>query len=466
MNLEEATEFKSRLDNIKDNSEELFKKEVLHHKYFTIHGKDHFHAIISILNDLVEGIEPNKELTKHEIFYLLVSVYLHDVGMLFSYPNDEDTAKTISTHEMPFTKEDVIRKEHHIRSGKYVIEHADILSLDQFESECVRLICEGHRRVNLESEDYDDRFIGNETIRVRFIAALLRFSDELDISYKRAPIKIFEILEEEMPDYSLLQWLKHYYTSGMEISNIIDTKRGRKTIVKIQIQYPDEQGSRDIEELIFEPIKRSHNNVEKIFLSNGLIIFLKPPKIIVNKNLIVIPEKIHKKFLNQKVSIEILKTKEDDGKLEERNITRIEQNEAVLLNLAEAAKEIGTPYEIIGATNASTGTSLCATSADNPSILYYELEERVGYESIILPIYPNLTIPYGELNYTTKSWGDFIAWGGNKYAIIERNATNWIIAEMLVDEHKKDSYLLRLGETLILPDGWGGYYSFRGRCRR
>jgi len=26
---------------------------------------------------------------------------------------------------------------------------------------------------------------------------------------------------------------------------------------------------------------------------------------------------------------------------------------------------------------------------------------------------------------------------------------------MLVDEHKKDSYLLRLGETLILPDGWG-----------
>ena len=71
MNLEEAlstTLFKSRLDIIKDNSEELFKKEVLHHKYFTIHGIDHSHAIISILNDLVDGIEPNNELNKHEIF--------------------------------------------------------------------------------------------------------------------------------------------------------------------------------------------------------------------------------------------------------------------------------------------------------------------------------------------------------------------------------------------------------------
>ncbi|MBC2706380.1 MAG: hypothetical protein HF977_01430 [ANME-2 cluster archaeon] len=108
VNLEETlstTFFKSRLDIIKNNSEDLFRQGVLHHKYFTIHGIAHSHAIISNLNDLVGGIEPNNDLTEHEIFYLLASVYLHDVGMLVSYPNDEGTAKVISTHEMPFTKE-------------------------------------------------------------------------------------------------------------------------------------------------------------------------------------------------------------------------------------------------------------------------------------------------------------------------------------------------------------------------
>ena len=458
MNLEEAlstTLFKSRLDIIKDNSKELFKKEVLHHKYFTIHGIDHSHAIISILNDLVDGIEPNNELTKHEIFYLLASAYLHDVGMLIPYPNDEDTAKAISTHEIPFTKEDVIRKEHHIRSGKYIIDHADILSLDHFESGCVRLICEGHRIVNLESEDYDDRIVDNETIRVRFLATLLRFSDELDIAYKRAPIKILEILQEEMPDYSLLQWLKHYYTSGVKIPTFIAIKGGRITQIKIEIQYPEREQGKKVGELIFTPIQKSFDEVEKIFLQNRLYIKLISPKILINEALDKIPDHISEKFLNSKhkVSIPMPETKEKDG--EEKNVPQMEQYEVDLPNLAEAVEEIGTYYEIIGATNASTITSLCATSVDNPSILYYDLEENVGNESIFIPIYPDLTIPKGELIYSTESWGENIAFGGDEYTIIDRNATSWIIAGKLIDENEEDSHLLRVGETIFLLDGWG-----------
>ena len=458
VNLEETlstTFFKSRLDIIKNNSEDLFRQGVLHHKYFTIHGIDHSHAIISNLNDLVGGIEPNNDLTEHEIFYLLASTYLHDVGMLVSYPNDEGTAKVISTHEMPFTKEDVIRKEHHIRSGKYVIKYADSLSLDQIESECVRLICEGHRRVNLESEEYDDRFIGNETIRVRFLAALLRFSDELDISYKRGPIKLLEILREEMPDYSLLQWLKHYYTGGLNILPSHDIKRGRKTDINIQILYPDREEGKKVGELIFAPIKNVFTEVEKIFLQNGLHIKLHPPQILINDALDKIPDHISEKFLNSKhkVTITMPKTKENDG--EEKNVPQIEQHEVDLPISAEVVEEIETHYEIIGATNASTITSLCATSVDNPSILYYDLEENVGNESIFIPIYPDLTIPKGELIYTTESWGENIAFGGDKYAVIDRNATNWIIAEKLIDEHEEDSHLLRVAETIHLTDGWG-----------
>jgi len=81
---------------------------------------------------------------------LIASAYLYDVGMLISYPDDEEKAKTISTQKnKPYTKEDPIRDKHHLRSGKYIIEHESDLKLDHLESECVRLICEGHRVVDL-----------------------------------------------------------------------------------------------------------------------------------------------------------------------------------------------------------------------------------------------------------------------------------------------------------------------------
>lgn len=199
MNLEELmdTEYASRLDTIKAHSKTLFKKDTFNNIHYTLHGIDHSVAIVSKLNKLTEGIDSNSELTKHEIFYLLASVYLHDVGMLVSYPDDADKAKTICAQKkIPFTKEDLIREEHHLRSGKYVVEKKDVLGLDHVESVCVRLICEGHRKVELDSESYNDKFVGDERIRVLLLAALLRFSDELDISYQRAPQEIMDLLKE------------------------------------------------------------------------------------------------------------------------------------------------------------------------------------------------------------------------------------------------------------------------------
>ena len=180
MDLEAAltdTPYKSRLDIIKKRSGEMWKKETFHHPYYTLHGMDHSRAVISILDGLVDGIDPDRQLTKPEIFYLLASVYLHDVGMLRSHLDDEDRAKEINARENgPRSKEDLIRDKHHMRSGEYVTEHAENLNLDPVESGCVKLICEGHRVVKLDTEDYDDMLIGNnERIRVRMLAALLRF---------------------------------------------------------------------------------------------------------------------------------------------------------------------------------------------------------------------------------------------------------------------------------------------------
>jgi len=56
MNLKQVlleTKYKSRLDGIKERSKNLFKKDVLHHKYYIIHGEDHSLIVISKLDRLV-----------------------------------------------------------------------------------------------------------------------------------------------------------------------------------------------------------------------------------------------------------------------------------------------------------------------------------------------------------------------------------------------------------------------------
>jgi len=308
MDLEAAlagSNYKSRLDIIKEHSETLWEKDTVHHTYYTPHGMKHSRAVLSMLNGLVDGIDPDKGLTNPEIFYLLASVYLHDVGMILPYPEGEDKAKEISARKKkPYAKEDLIRDEHHLRSGGYVIEHADNLNLDHVESECVRLICEGHRVVKLDTDDYNDKLVGNnERIRVRLLAALLRFSDELDISYRRAPKKLMDILEGEMPDYSRLQWLKHHYTSGVCISDQ-ESNGMRKTIVEIQTQYPDRgRGKKIMPELIFKPIENSLKSVDRILLEYGLNIQLNLLEIHFTENLDVIPDYICDRYLGQKLKV-------------------------------------------------------------------------------------------------------------------------------------------------------------------
>ena len=304
--------YESRLDIIKKHSEAVWKKDTVHHKHYTLHGMDHYSAVISVLNKLVDGIDPDSELSIHEIFYLLASVYLHDVGMLISHTEDEDKAKAISTQKKkPFTKEDLIRDKHHLRSGEYVIEHAGDLNLDHVEAGCVKSVCEGHRAVRLNTTDYDDKIIDNEYIRVRLLAALLRFSDELDVSYKRAPKELMDVLKEDMPDYSLLQWLKHYYTSGVGITSQQSSGK-RRTIIEIQTQHPNhERGRKITEELIFKPIEESIRSVDRILLEYGLNITLNPPQISYNESLDEIPEDVYDRYLGRrlKVSMEIPRIK-------------------------------------------------------------------------------------------------------------------------------------------------------------
>ena len=139
-----------------------------------------------------------------------------------------------------------------------------------------------------------------------------------------------------------------------------------------------------------------------------------------------------------------------------------------LVPAASGAKEVAAPYEFVAAVNTTSANNWFTfelNSNDNPSLLYFDLDDKVGEE--YLNIYSgnfsedNLTIGEDNLTYTTALWEDpetktdlYIAWLGAKHYVVDNGSGDWIISEKLVDEDDGDDHLLRVGESLSLPEGF------------
>ena len=73
---------RERLSRVISNAEILWQKGLIHHPDFTMHGTVHSQKIIKFIEDLMEPL-PSGQLNDREIFILVASAYLHDLGMLF-----------------------------------------------------------------------------------------------------------------------------------------------------------------------------------------------------------------------------------------------------------------------------------------------------------------------------------------------------------------------------------------------
>ncbi|WP_321430259.1 NB-ARC domain-containing protein [uncultured Methanolobus sp.] len=305
----------SKLNIIEQEAKEIWSKGELNHLYYTLHGLDHSQNVINLINKLVEGL--SIELNDAEIFCLLSAAYLHDVGMQVKYDDDNSKCEGISkAKNRPYSVQDLIRDEHHIRSGRFIKDHSKTLKLDNYEADIIRLVSEGHRKTDLNSESYDDTGIGNDPMRVRLLSALLRVADELDVTYKRAPGQVYELLEKEMPSFSVLQWLKHHYTSALVI-----TTTGNSTTINVHCHYPDvDNGNKIMNELIVKPINETIGEVQVILLRYGLDITLEQ-KLTINPDLDEIPADILELFFRPFSSVitELPKTKGFIGRNEELN---------------------------------------------------------------------------------------------------------------------------------------------------
>lgn len=158
-------------------------------------------------------------LTDYEKYFLIAATLLHDIGMV---GNKEDFKYS--------DYEGMRRNAHQHFSKDIIISNQLSLNLDNTEANLIAKIAEAHRKVPLDSLEDGVSYNINGNVRIKLLAALLRFADELHITKDRTSFMLTQILNPD--EESLLHHKTHTAISGVSnigngiirISAVADTK--------------------------------------------------------------------------------------------------------------------------------------------------------------------------------------------------------------------------------------------------
>lgn len=190
-------ELYGRLLQIRKRAEPLLSYTHGKFPYYTPHDFFHSTNVEENLNWLIPDNIKDK-MNSYEIFFLINAAWLHDWGMIGTH--DEDPIK--------------IRDEHHIRTEQYFDKMYDKLNLSEHEARIIGRISKGHRKVDLNTKEYDDIIFGQSIrIRRRFLSALLRIADECDITHSRTPEVIYYSINPNRA--SEIEFKKHLNITGI-----------------------------------------------------------------------------------------------------------------------------------------------------------------------------------------------------------------------------------------------------------
>ena len=143
--------------------------------YHTPHDTSHSASVEENLNWLIPD-QLKEAMNKYELFFIIIAAWFHDWGMIGE--SDEDS--------------EAIREEHHSRTETNFETMYNKLYISEHEARIIGRISKGHRKVDLNTKEYEDVVFGqNFKIRRRFLAALLRIADECDITHNRTPEVIY-----------------------------------------------------------------------------------------------------------------------------------------------------------------------------------------------------------------------------------------------------------------------------------
>lgn len=209
--------YKSDLDKIKEKAANSLEQIQRTFPFYTEHNIEHSNRLISRLDYIIPDSLKDR-FNELELFFLVASAYLHDIGMQ-RFSEDMENAilgetgkenrKSLSTEQ--------IRDQHHLRSEEYIKQFYRDLSIeDNHQAIIMARICRGHRNDDLFDHELYNPYEAYKQfpINVPLLAALLRVGDELDITFERTSLSLFDRIPAE-DEVSKLEWEKHLSISGV-----------------------------------------------------------------------------------------------------------------------------------------------------------------------------------------------------------------------------------------------------------
>lgn len=192
---------------------------------FTDHTELHSLNVIEFCNQLI-GDQINT-LNADEIYCLLLGCYFHDTGMGISHKDFDEFSKKINfgnyfdTHDRDNLPE-IIRNFHNEFSGLFIRKYANFF---EFPTEqhlfTIIQISRGHRKTDLYNEDEYPialKLDNGNTICVKYLAALVRLADEIDVTAARNSHAIYDI-SKLTHEVDIIEFMKHDAVKGLEITN-------------------------------------------------------------------------------------------------------------------------------------------------------------------------------------------------------------------------------------------------------
>ena len=196
-------------DTCYKNADELLSKSP--NQWYTDHSIDHTNRIIALISQLIK--DSREALNDEEKFIIICAAALHDIGMTSTVEHGEGAELSIEAYES-------LRKNHHVYTYQE-IEKALMNNLGNINfglnehpnhGSIVADVSKYHsREENLE--DLEDRYLNGQKVRVGLLASLLRLSDCLDCTYKRADVNLLKA--HAVPLSSQKHWYKHHYVTDL-----------------------------------------------------------------------------------------------------------------------------------------------------------------------------------------------------------------------------------------------------------
>jgi len=218
---------------------------------YTLHDISHSENVIKNMCNFIPA-EVKEKLNALEIYLLILSAYLHDVGMAVSKYEEDKILKSEkflkfrdkyerevdliekykeegNTRAAEFYENqifmDYIRERHHERSYEYIMSNYSGekgLKMDnENHARVIAKICRAHRLdvKDLEEKSEFDREYSMEGdfINLQFLAVCLRLGDTLDADSRRAPKILKEFINPRNPT-SKEEWERHLSVPGVGIT--------------------------------------------------------------------------------------------------------------------------------------------------------------------------------------------------------------------------------------------------------